>query len=188
MARKKTLPGRAPSAPSAPLNRRGSAEAIEKRRAARLFNDVLGGGRASAGKLDGRTEKRRQRLLRELELGTQSQVGSAGSSGGGGGGTSAGSARSSRELKPLDVLQRVQQLLDLGEPLASIRKAVKVKKPQPAADGVIDVVKRLHKAYSFRPEVYRFVGIGEDVLRSAGVLESERSADRGDRARRRRGP
>ncbi len=166
MVRKKTTASRAASAPLAPLNRRGSPEAIEKRVAARLFNDVLGGGRASAGKLDGRTEKRRQRLLRELELGTQVQVGSTPSGG-------AGSGRSSRELKPLDVLQRVQQLLDLGEPLASIRKAVKVKKPQPAADGVIDVVERLHKAYSFRPEVYRFVGIGEDVLRSAGVLESE---------------
>jgi hypothetical protein len=186
MARKKTSPGRAASAPSAPqrpLNRRGSAEAIEKRRAARLFNDVLGGGRASAGKLDGRTEKRRQRLLRELELGTQAQVGTAGGASHSSPGSASGSARSPRELKPLDVLQRVQQLLDLGEPLASIRKAVKVKKPQPAADGVIDVVERLHKAYSFRPEVYRFVGIGEDVLRSAGVLESERH---GDRARRRR--
>ena len=169
MARKKISLGRAGSAPP---NRRGSPEAIEKRVAARLFNDVLGGGRASAGKLDGRTEKRRQRLLRELEAGTQCKSGSPASGGRGG-----------RELKPLDVLQRVQQLLDLGEPLASIRKAVKVKKPQPAADGVIDVVERLHKAYSFRPEVYRFVGIGEDVLRSAGVLESER---KGDRTRRRR--
>src|ERR1700722_14776112 len=49
-----------------PQNRRGSPEAIEKRRAARLFNDVLGGRGASAQKLDGRTEKRRQRLLKEL--------------------------------------------------------------------------------------------------------------------------
>ncbi len=51
-------------------NRRGSPEAIEKRRAARLFNDILGGRSAGAKKLDGRTEKRRQRLLRELEAGT----------------------------------------------------------------------------------------------------------------------
>ena len=52
-----------------PPNRRGSPEAIEKRRAARQFNDVLGGRGASAQKLDGRTEKRRQRLLKELEDG-----------------------------------------------------------------------------------------------------------------------
>src|SRR5215813_11555497 len=70
--------GRAP-------NRRGSPEAIEKRRVARVFNDILGGRGASSHKLDGRTEKRRQRLLKELE---------------------AGKARGSRELKPLDILQR----------------------------------------------------------------------------------
>jgi hypothetical protein len=114
-----------------------------------MFNDVLGGRRALANKLDGRTEKRRQRLLRELENGT---------------------ARGSRELKPLDVLQRVQELLELGEPLSSIRKVSKVKKPLVAPDAIVDVVERLHRAYNFRPEAYRFVGIGEDVLRSAGVL------------------
>ncbi len=37
-------------------------------------------------------------------------------------------------------------------------------------ESIVGVVERLHRAYSFRPEVYRFVGIGEDVLREAGVL------------------
>ena len=91
--------------PARPANRRGSPEAIEKRRVARVFNDILGGRGASSAKLDGRTEKRRQRLLKELE---------------------AGKARGSRELKPLDVLQRVQELMDLGEPLGSIRKVTKI--------------------------------------------------------------
>ena len=130
-------------------NRRGSPEAIEKRRVARVFNDILGGRGAAAHKLDGRTEKRRQRLLKELE---------------------AGKARGSRELKPLDVLQRVQELMDLGEPLSSIRKVTKVRKNALPAEAIVDVVERLHRAYSFRPEVYRFVGIGEEVLREAGVL------------------
>ena len=134
--------------PRAP-NRRGSPEAIEKRRVARVFNDILGGRGSASQALDGRTEKRRQRLLRELE---------------------AGKARGSRELKPLDVLQRVQELMDLGEPLASIRKVTKVKKNTVAPEAIVGVVERLHRAYSFRPEVYRFVGIGEDVLREAGVL------------------
>ena len=133
--------GRAP-------NRRGSPEAIEKRRVARVFNDILG-GHGSSSQLDGRTEKRRQRLLRELE---------------------AGKARGSRELKPLDVLQRVQELMDLGEPLSSIRKIAKVRKSTVAPEAIVGVVERLHRAYSFRPEVYRFVGIGEEVLREAGVL------------------
>jgi hypothetical protein len=147
MARAKTA-GKKPFPP----NRRGSPEAIEKRRAARMFNDVLGGHGASANKLDGRTEKRRQRLLKELEQGT---------------------TRGSRELKPLDVLQHVQELLELGEPLASIRKVSKVRKAAIMPDAVVDVVERLHKAYHFRPEAYRFVGIPEDVLRTAGVLDEE---------------
>jgi hypothetical protein len=132
-----------------PLNRRGSPEAIEKRRAARQFNDVLGGRGAGAQKLDGRTEKRRQRLLKELED---------------------GKARGHRELKPLDILQRVQELMDLGEPLSSIRKVAKVRKTNLESDSILTVVQRLHEAYKFRPEAYRFVGIGDDILRGAGVL------------------
>lgn len=147
------------SARARPPNRRGSPEAIEKRRVARVFNDILGGRGAAAHKLDGRTEKRRQRLLKELE---------------------AGKARGSRELKPLDVLQRVQELMDLGEPLSSIRKVTKVRKSAVAPESIVGVVERLHRAYSFRPEVYRFVGIGEEVLREAGVL-----ADASKRARSR---
>jgi hypothetical protein len=132
-------------------NRRGSPEAIEKRRVARVFNDVLGGRKAAAQKLDGRTEKRRQRLLKELE---------------------AGQARGTRALKPTDILQRVQQLMDLGEPLRSIRKVTKIRKVNMPAEAVVDLVARVHAAYAFRPEVYRFVGLGEDILRAAGVLEN----------------
>jgi hypothetical protein len=145
-----------------PSNRRGSPEAIEKRRVARVFNDILGGHGSSAHKLDGRTEKRRQRLLKELE---------------------AGKARGSRELKPLDVLQRVQELMDLGEPLSSIRKVTKVRKNALPVESIVAVVERLHRAYSFRPEVYRFVGIGEDILREAGVVEGAASASRRPRAK-----
>ena len=139
-----------------PQNRRGSPEAIEKRRVARLFNDILG-GRAAGGKRDGRTEKRRQRLLRELE---------------------SGKVRGSREMKPLDILQRVHELMELGEPLSSIRKVTRVRKNTVPPEEIVDVVGRLHKAYGFRPECYRFVGVDDDVLRSAGVLGAE-SAKRG---------
>ena len=147
-----------------PANRRGSPEAIEKRRVARVFNDILGGRGASSHKLDGRTEKRRQRLLKELE---------------------AGKARGSRELKPLDVLQRVQELMDLGEPLSSIRKVTKIRKSAVAPEAIVGVVERLHRAYSFRPEVYRFVGIGEEVLREAGVLSAVRAVRTGGKRRAR---
>ncbi len=147
---------------STPRNRRGSPEAIEKRRVARVFNDILGGRGAAAHKLDGRTEKRRQRLLKELE---------------------AGKARGARELKPLDILQRVQELMDLGEPLSSIRKVTKIRKSAVPPEAIVDVVERLHRAYSFRPEVYRFVGIGEEVLREAGVLSETPRRGRTPRAK-----
>jgi hypothetical protein len=138
-----------------PLNRRGSPEAIEKRRVARLFNDILGARGAGAHKQDGRTEKRRQRLMRELE---------------------SGKVRGARELKPLDVLVRVNELLELGEPLRSIRAVV-------APEAMVEVVSRLHKAYGFRAECYRFVGVDDEVLRTAGVLSAPRVA--APRSRRR---
>jgi hypothetical protein len=133
-------------------NRRGSPEAIEKRRAARLFNDVVGGRGGGLHKRDGRTEKRRQRLMRELQ---------------------SGKVRGSRELKPLDILQRVHELLQLGEPLRSIRKITKVRRSTVLPETMIEVVGRLHKAYGFRPECYRFVGVDDGVLRSAGVLSGD---------------
>ena len=145
-----------------PQNRRGRPEAIAKRRAARLFNDVLGGRNPAANKLDGRTEKRRQRLLKELED---------------------GKARGERELKPLDVLQRVQELMDLGEPLSAIRKVARVRKTNLPPDSIVTVVQRLHAAYGFRPEAYRFVGIGDDVLRGAGVLDDGRKVSAAPGAR-----
>jgi hypothetical protein len=134
--------------PHHPPNRRGSPEAIEKRRVARLFNDILGGRGSGVHKHDGRTEKRRQRLMRELE---------------------AGKVRGAREMKPLDVLSRVHELLELGEPLSAIRKIAKVRKTAVPAEGIVDVISR-HKAYGFRPECYRFVGVSDEVLRTAGVV------------------
>ena len=123
-----------------PPNRRGSPEAIEKRRVARVFNDILGGRGAAAHKLDGRTEKRRLRLLKELE---------------------AGKARGSRELKPLDVLQRVQELMDLGEPLSSIRKVTKVRKNALPAEAIVEVVERLRDWFTN--------SVGKSLARLGGV-------------------
>jgi hypothetical protein len=137
-----------------PQNRRGSPEAIEKRRVARLFNDILGGRRVGAHRQDGRTEKRRQRLMRELE---------------------SGKARGSRELKPLDVLVRVHELLELGESLRSIRKVARLRKTAVPPEAMVEVVSRLHKAYGFRAECYRFVGVDDEVLRTAGILIASRA-------------
>ena len=129
---------------------RGSPVAARKRAAARHFNDMLGG--AAKPSLDGRTAKRRLRLLAELK---------------------SGAARGGKkELKPIDILLRVQALLDLGESLASIKKVCGSRRAVPPNDEVVDGVRRLQEAYSFAPEVYRFVGIDEATLRRAGVMKA----------------
>jgi hypothetical protein len=130
----------------APLNRRGSPEAIAKRRAARQLNELLG---AAAPARDGRTEARRRRLLAELE---------------------AGKTRSGRALKPIDTLTRVHELLELHEPLASIRKVCRPPRATPHDPAMPEILRRLHEAYAFRPEAYRFVGLDEALLRDAGIV------------------
>jgi hypothetical protein len=131
-----------------PDNRRGSPEAIAKRRAARAFNDLL--DPEARSRFDGRTEQRRKRLLAELESGKRR-----------------GSARA---LKPIDVLARVDELLALGEPLASLKKICAPRAAPPGGERLVALIGELHRAYGFRPEAYRFVGIGPEVLRRAGVL------------------
>jgi hypothetical protein len=149
-------------------NRRASPEAVEKRRAARLFNQVLLRDRVGAAP-DGRTERRRRRLLNEL---------SRGASRGG-----------KRGLKPIDVLARVQELLALGEPVASIRKACPRPRPVEATPEIVEGIRRIHLAYDFPVEVYAFVGLDQDALRRAGVLPttgaSARPGLRSTRPRRR---
>jgi hypothetical protein len=115
-----------------------------------MFNDMLGGG-PTGGKLDGRTEKRRQRLLKELE---ENQ------------------AHGQKDLKPLDILQRVQELLELGETVSAIKKARKIPKSIGGGESTVELIHRLHNAYAFKPECYRFVGITDEVLGEAGVLPS----------------
>ncbi len=132
-------------------NRRGSPEAVEKRRVARQFNTLLAGGGA-AGRRDGRTEKRRGRLIKELKD-EKSRGGVA--------------------LKPLDVIMRVQELLKIGETMGSLRKVVKTKFAPEADDEVITLLSRLHKAYGFPPEAYRVVGLSAAVLQKAGIVPGE---------------
>src|SRR5260221_13149180 len=104
-----------------PKTGRASEEAVMKRRAARHFNDVLLGGNAPTSRLDGRTAKRRLRLLEELKQGT--------------------SRSGKRALKPIDILLRVQALLDLDEPIASLRKACKAPRPVTVSPVVIEGVR-----------------------------------------------
>jgi hypothetical protein len=149
--------------PPAPPNRRGSPEAIAKRRAARAFNDLLDPGKSE---LDGRTDKRRRRLLSELE---------------------SGKARGSgKPLKPIDVLSHVAELLALGETLANIRKVCRPRPPLALGARQLEVLARLHRAYGFPAEAYAFLGIGEDALRRAGIGAKPRRTAPEAASRRRR--
>jgi hypothetical protein len=127
-------------------NRRASPEAVAKRRAARLFNEAITGPSPRPG--DGRTERRRRRMLQELADGV---------------------TRTGHDLKPIDVLLRAQALLDLGEPLASLIAARPAPPMVKTTEALVDGVRRLHAAYAFSPDVYRLVGIDDEALRLAGV-------------------
>lgn len=130
---------------------------IAKRRAARAFNEALLGG-AGAALVDGRTERRRRRLLEELSQGTI--------------------RGGKRELKPIEVLSRVQELLDLGEPLASIRKACPKPRPIEATPEIVEGIRRIHAAYTFPVAAYTFVGLDTAALKKAGVIAEDREFPR----------
>lgn len=133
-------------------NRRGSPEVVEKRRAARLFNDALAKTNGAA-RADGRTERRRKRLLAELEQGA--------------------SRGGKKELTPIDVLSRVNELLLLGEPLASIKKVCPPPRAIAVTPALIERIRRLHKAYRFAIAAYRFVGLDAEALARAGIARAK---------------
>lgn len=117
---------------------RGSTEAIEKRRVARQLNALFSPSNGERGKLDGRTEKRRQRLLKELKEGRRGEA-----------------------LKPIEIVTHADELLSLGETLASIRKnGVRTTKLDSAASSdQLDAVQRTQAAYGFQPEVWKLLGV-----------------------------
>lgn len=114
---------------------RGSAEAIEKRRVARQLNALLAGG-AKDNQLDGRTELRRKRLIKELVEGRKGQP-----------------------LKAIDFLLAVNDLLDIGESVASLKKqGVKARKID-VSEEVLQTIQRTQSAYGFRPETWKLLGL-----------------------------
>jgi len=119
-----------------PKNRRGSPEAIEKRKAARRLNTLLDGGTKGASKLDGRTEKRRQRLIKELKDG-----------------------KGGKGLKSMEILTKVDDLMQLGETASSLKRAgVKARRAN-ATPEIVAEAERVQSAYNFAPEAWKFIGI-----------------------------
>ena len=134
---------------------RGSPEAVEKRRAARQLNSLLLGSSKSSMELDGRTEKRRQRLIQELKEG-----------------------RGGEPLKPIDRLSHVSELLGIGETMSSLRK--QGIKPAKATinEEVIETAERVQAANEdIRPAAWRILGIEMDE--SGQVVREKATRGRG---------
>lgn len=140
---------------------RGSAEAIRKRRVARALNTILTGEGSTDNKLDGRTEKRRKRLVKELVEGKGGEA-----------------------LKPMDVVSHVNELLELGESLSSLRKQ-KVKPRKIVVDATrASAIEEAQAAYKFRPDAWRMLGVEIDTSGSVTVPGAPK-AKRGPRKKAR---
>lgn len=115
---------------------RGSPEAIEKRRVARQLNTLILGGASSGGEsLDGRTARKRERILADLK---------------------------EKQLKPVEVLLRVADLIGMGETFASIKKlGVRPLKTAFAADTdeAREAIAKVQSAYNFPADAWRFIGV-----------------------------
>lgn len=133
------------AAAAAKKTRRGSPEAIAKRRAARSLNRIFDQG-AVVTAMDGRTLKRKRRLLKELQEGKGGET-----------------------LKAHEVLSHVTELLQMGENLTSIRK-LKPRLPPapPMTDEMLAVIKDTQGSYQFDPRAWKLIGIDIESLMGGG--------------------
>lgn len=113
---------------------RASPRAIEKRRVARELNALLSEGTPNPN--DGRTLRRRQRLLKEIKQG-----------------------RDGKPLKAIELLTRVDALLKLGETLSSIRKNGVLLPTVALPSDARSVVARTQAAYAFDPKAWKILGV-----------------------------
>ncbi len=132
--------------------RRGSPEAIAKRRAARSLNSLFGEGLRSGPTLDGRTEKRRQRLLKELREG-----------------------RGGRPLKAIEILTYTNELLGLGETLGSIKKSGAKPLRMDLGPQAQQVIQQTQHEYGFHPDAWRMLGV--ELGGEGGGKRGRRKAD-----------
>jgi hypothetical protein len=114
---------------------RGSKQAVEKRRAARALNavvDALGGG----VELDGRTERRKRRLVKELVSG-----------------------RRGAPLKAIDFVAHASELMALGESPASLRRLGVKSRKMPLDPALLTAVERTQAAYGFDVRAWKMLGV-----------------------------
>ncbi|MBN1947557.1 MAG: hypothetical protein JW797_17950 [Bradymonadales bacterium] len=116
--------------------REAGAEAAKKRRIARQVNTLLTSQPGGKKKLDGRTEKRRRRLIEEIK--------------GGRGGVA---------LKPMEKVAHADELIRLGETLSSLKaQGIKLERTQltPEAE---QAILQAQEAYGFHPKAWKLLGI-----------------------------
>jgi hypothetical protein len=143
--------------------RRGSPEAIAKRRAARSLNRIFDAG-AAASALDGRTLKRKKRLLKELQEGKGGEA-----------------------LKAHEVLSHVTELLGLGENMTSIRQLKPRLPPTPPLAGdTLGIIKDTQTSYGFDPRAWKLIGVDIDAVMSGSVGEAAPAAGRKKRGRKKK--
>ncbi|MCA9610070.1 MAG: hypothetical protein KC619_30950 [Myxococcales bacterium] len=143
-------------------NRRGAPDAIAKRRASRALNQLFESGGTGPG-LDGRTLKRKKRLLDELKEG-----------------------RDGQPLKAVELLKHASDLLELGETLTSLRK-LKPKLPSaPTLDAdAASVIATAQTAYAFDERAWKLLGVNLDKL-AAPPPKRERGGARKKKTRSRK--
>lgn len=136
---------------SSAKTRRGSPEAIAKRRAARSLNNLFEKGAAQEA-MDGRTLKRKNRLLQELKEG-----------------------RGGEAIKAHEVLGYATELFGMGENLTSIR-ALKPKLPPklPLTPETVAVIRDTQNSYGYDPRAWTLLGIDiESVMKDEAEAEAE---------------
>lgn len=138
--------------------RRGSPEAIAKRRAARALNSIFDAGPGADAALDGRSLKRKRRLIQELQEGKGGEA-----------------------LKAHEVLSHATELYGFGENLTSLRK-LKPRLPAtpPMTDETIAAIKETQASYNFHPNAWKLLGIDIDAL-SAPAPSGEAPKRKGKR-------
>lgn len=126
--------------------RRGSPEAIAKRRAARALNSIFDKGATVQG-MDGRTLKRKRRLLKELQEGKRGET-----------------------LKAHEVLGHVTELINtMGENLTSIRLLKPRLPPRPPiTEELAGAMRETQTAYGFHPHAWKLLGVDIEAIMAAG--------------------
>lgn len=143
--------------------RRGSPEAIAKRRAARSLNQLFAKGGAEPG-LDGRTLKRKRRLMKELTEG-----------------------KGGAPIKAHEVLTHVTELLALGETMASIRKSKPlVPGPLEINEETTAVIKEMQASYGFDPRAWKVLGIDVEAVISGEAPEPKSTGKKRGRPSKKR--